>query len=543
MRRTGLAILAAAATFASAIGLVTTGGWLISMAALRPPLLTLEVAIVSVRAFGIARGSFRWMERVLSHDAALHETVERRAALWDALASAGPRGAWALRRGDAITRLMQDAEVLQDGLTRVVVPGAAALLTAAGAIALQMRLQSAAGFAFLTAMVIAGIVIPVLTHRVEASAATSALQHRATMNAGIAEFVAHRDEMRVLGIVDSALHAIRGAEELRIRTETRAIRFAATTQALALIASGVAIVAALLLAVPAVLGGSMHGPDLAVVALLPWSASELITSLAAAASAMVRVRAAEQRLHEVSGLAVSVPDLEPGEPDVLRSTDLTVSWGQAFTLSGLTFAARPGTVTAIVGPSGAGKSTAVSAMLGLVSYTGSVAIGRALEPRASLITAVPQSPHVFQTTVRENLRMAAGDVEDTLLRETLERVGLGGIALERHLGEAPLSGGEAQRLGIARALLVNAPVVMLDEPTEHLDDATAGQVLRTIREVFSERAVVMTTHRLTDLEDATHILVLDAGRVVASGTYEECMESSEWFRDSVLWRLDKSGIR
>ncbi len=544
MKRTILAVLAAAATFASAIGLVTTGAWLISEAALRPPLLTLEVAIVSVRAFGISRGSFRWLERVVSHDAALHETVQRRAHLWTALAKAGPRGAWGLRTGDAITRVMQDAELLQDRITRVIVPAAAAIVTALGAVLLQVHLQSLAGLLFLAAFAVAGILVPLLAHRVEFAAAQRALVERATMNAQLAALVSHKDEMRVLGLVDAALVDIAAADGRRLRIETRAALLSGLTQWVALVASGLAIVGGLLAAIPAVLDGSLQGPHLAIVALLPWSASEVITALALAASALVRVRSAGARLADIETLEPVVPAVQPREQAGLSVQGLAVRWEDVDAVHDIDIEVPRGHRVALVGRSGAGKSSVVSAVLGLVEYRGTVAVGGAAGdlPRASLITAVPQAPHIFHTTARENLRMAIGAVPDLQLRRALDRVGLAHVELDRDLGRMPLSGGEAQRLGLARALLLDAPVIVLDEPTEHLDEDTAAEVMRTIHDQTWDRSVLMTTHRLTDLTDFDCIHVIEDGTIVCSGTFAECLMGSAWFRESVEWRLDKARL-
>ena len=540
MKRTITAILAAAATFASAIGLVATGGWLISEAALRPPLLTLQVAIVSVRAFGIARGSFRWIERVASHDVALRETVERRAHLWLALAKAGPRGAWGLRRGDAITRVMQDAEVLQDRVTRVLVPAVAALVTAAGAAALQWHLAPGAGLAFLVALVIAGGLLPFLTHRIERAAAVRALTERARLNTELAEFVAHRDELRALGLIDDALARIAVADGRRLAIESRAATLSGVTQWFAMLASGLAVVAGLAIAVPAVLDGRLQGPHLAVVALLPWSASEVVTALALAATAYVRVRSAADRLAEIEGIGPAIPPIVDGASG-LHLRNVRVRWTDTDVVRDITLDVLPGQRVAIVGPSGAGKSSIVSAVLGLVEYEGEIAAG-GTGSRAHRITAVPQSPHVFRTTMRENLRMAAGEVADEALVAALASVGLGAIPLDRDLGSEPLSGGEALRLGLARALLVDAPVVVLDEPAEHLDDETATRIMATIREALRDQAVLVTTHRLTDLGDFDRVHVLENGTIMWDGTFEECRTNSGWFRASVEWRLDKAQV-
>lgn len=544
MTRTVGAIAAAVATFASAIGLVTTGGWLISMAALGPPLLTLQVAIVSVRAFGIARGSFRWVERVISHDAALHDTVERRARLWVSLAKAGPRGAWTLRVGDAITRLMQDAEVMQDRITRVIVPASAAVITGLGAMTLQWRFSAAAGAAFLGALILAGAVVPLLTMRIESLTVERALLERAELNAALAEFTTHVDELRILGVSEQVIEDIATIDARRMRVEMRGSSLAALTQLLALLASGAAIWAALSVAVPAVLEGRLPGPDLAVVALLPWSAAESVSALSMAASAAVRVRAATRRLASIEQLAPEVPPLQAGASDTLTVQDLGVRWGDDPALSEINFSVAPGERIAIVGPSGAGKSSLVAALLGLIEYTGSIVVAGSLvaRPRAQVITAVPQRPHAFATTIRENLRLAAGDVEDEYLRAALDAVQLHELALDRDLSAAPISGGELLRLGVARALLVPAPFVILDEPVEHLDEATAGHVMATVKAAVQSRGLILTTHRLEDLRDFHRIVILDAGRITCVGTFEECLTGSVWFQSSVHWRLEKRHV-
>ena len=538
MKKRRLAIAASVMTFASAIGLVSTGGWLISEAALQPPLLVLQVAIVSVRAFGITRGTFRWAERVLSHDAALHDTVAERASLWNALAKAGPRGAWRFRQGDAVTRLMQDAEVLQDRLTRVVVPGTAALITAAGAVVVQAMFNPLAGFLFFVAVLIAGVLVPFMTHTIELRTAERALHERAQLNATITEYTEHRDEYRVLGLVDDTVDRLREIDNERVRIESRAARLTGLTQFLALLASGVAVVAGLVVAIPAVLDGRLQGPHLAVVALLPWAAGEVITALTVAATAHVRVRAAESRLQAVERIDVRIPVL--AESAQLDVRDLHVSWTDEPVVEHVTFSVQRGERVAIVGPSGSGKSTIVAALLGLVDYRGSIAAPNASDSRATSIAAVLQSTHMFNTTVRENLRLVV-DADDQLLRDVLARVGLD-LDLDRDLTNAPLSGGERQRFGLARALLTSAEFIVLDEPTEHLDETTAQHTLQEINRATVEKGLLMTTHRLTELAEFDMIHVLENGRIVCSGDYETCRRENAWFRDAVQWRMDKQQV-
>lgn len=538
MNRRNLAIAASTITFGSAIGLITTGGWLISEAALRPPILVLQVAIVSVRAFGIMRGSFRWVERVVSHDAALDETVHRRAKLWDDLALAGPRGAWSLRRGDAITRLMQDAEIMQDRVTRVVVPATAAIITGIGAVAVQTALLPMAGILFMVALVVSGIVVPRLLRGIEQSAADEALVIRADLNSRISEFIDHRDDFRMLGIIEEAIDEISKIDADRLAIETRAARLSGVTQLLALLASGFGILAGLIVAIPAVFDGTLQGPHLAVVALLPWSAGEVITALSAAATAQVRVRAAQRRLAAVENLPREVPMLQAGER--LELHDIHVRYDDVDVVAHVALVVNAGERVALVGPSGSGKSTVAAAVLGLIGYRGTISAPHVTAIRSTSVAAVLQSTHTFATTVRENLRLVV-PVEDEHLHDVLDRVGLR-VALDRNLGLEPLSGGERQRLGLARALLTDAPFLVLDEPTEHLDDETSALVMASILQASRERGILMTSHRLADLEGFDRIYVLDGGRIVSEGTFSECVKNNEWFRDSVQWHLDKQRV-
>ena len=543
MNRRALAIGAATLTFASAIGLSATSGWLISEAALMPQILTLQVAIVSVRAFGIARGSFRWVDRVVSHEAALHETVARRSALWSTLAALGPRGAWRLRRGDAVTRIMQDAETVQDGLLRVAIPATAAFITAAGAITVQALLNVTAALAFLAAFIIAGVLVPALTYRIERRAAQAALAVRARLNAVVAELTAHADELRVLGIDDECILEMRAIDNERLRVEQRAALLTGATQLLALIASGLAIAAALMAGIPALFAGTLQGPHLAVVVLLPWAASEIISALAIASTAQVRVRAARERIAEVTDKHVVVPDLVITDVPQLRVHDVTVRWDREAAIDAVSLSVGIGERVALVGPSGAGKSTVLSAVLGLVEYEGVISAGPQVRGnRADAITALMQTTHVFHTTLRENLRLADPFADDDKLRDALRRAGLGSdVGLDEDLTARSLSGGERQRLGIARLLLTECPYIVLDEPTEHLDEETARAVFATIVAESRDRGLLMTTHLVEDLRDFDRIHVIEHGRITQSGTFAECCSGNGWFAEAVAWRMDKSG--
>ena len=382
------------------------------------------------------------------------------------------------------------------------------------------------------------VAVPLLIRSIEQSTADRALHERAFLNSTIAEYTRHRDEYRLFGLVDATVSEIELIERRRVGVETRAARLAGLTQLLSMIASGAALVAGLVVAIPAVRDGNLQGPHLAVVALLPWSASEVVAALASAATAHVRVRAAQQRLAEISLVSTHIPTVEQSERLELR--DVHVAWNDSDDVEHISLQVERGERVALVGPSGSGKSTIAAAVLGLVQYRGSIGAPNASTDRTTSVAAVLQSTHAFDTTIRENLRLAV-DADDVRLSEVLRTVGLE-LPLDRHLGSHPLSGGERQRLGLARALLTDAPFLVLDEPTEHLDDETARIVMDVILRATTDRGLLMTSHRLTELTGFDRIHVLDRGRIVATGSFDDCFRENAWFRESVQWRLDKQQV-
>ena len=244
-RKMIFALLLAASTMLSAVGLVATGGWLISSAALMPPILTLQVAIVAVRFFGIARGTSRWAERVVSHDVALAGTTDARVKLWLAAAVLGPRGVWRLRGSDALDRLTADTDALQDDVTRVRTPFSAASVSAVLLVVFQFMYLPVAGVMLAVSFVVAGVFVPLMTVRVETAIAREAVVARNEISTHVASVVAHADDLRLQGATESVLAELTAADARRVAIESRASRWAGVSSWLTGCVTGLVLFAGL----------------------------------------------------------------------------------------------------------------------------------------------------------------------------------------------------------------------------------------------------------------------------------------------------------
>ncbi len=527
-----LSVVFASVTMLSAVGLVSTGGWLISSAALMPPMLTLQVATVSVRFFGIARGFFRWSERVVSHDAALAGTVENRVNLWRAASILGPRGIWRLRESDALDRLTADTDALQDDVVRVKTPFLAASLSAVILVALQTSILPLAGLVLAISLLFSGVAIPLMTQRIDRAVANAAIAHRNELSFWINVSLGHSDELLIAGQSSEVLAKIRHAEDQRIKTESRASAWSAISATLNGLSAGVSVFVALTLAATAYQAERLDGPMIAVLALLPWSSAEIIATFSQAATAKTRVEVAQTRIDHLLQLAehrvsTSKPPRENfmASPSELQVHNLQVAWDDRVVVNDVSFALRRGQKIALTGASGSGKSSIAAAVLRLIEHEGTVSLDEVPVERLTdfrqHVVALMQATHVFSSTLRENLLIANGYASDEEISAAIRKAGLTRWfdslprGLDTLLGAAgqPMSGGEVQRLGIARLLVSSAAFIVLDEPTEHLDDITARQVWQTILDSFADRGLLIITHDSEVMETCDYVLALQNGQL------------------------------
>jgi len=506
----------------SSVGLMAVSAWLISRAWEQPPILFLQVAVVSVRAFGIGRGVFRYAERLVSHQAAFRSLVDLRVALYERLIPLAPAGLPAFKRGDLLRRMVDDVETMSDLSLRVMLPIFSAILVGTGSVILTAWLLPASGVILAVCLLLGGIAVPALIIWSSGRGQAAQAPLQAELSSEVLTALQAGPELMVLGADDAYGRRIEDVDARLAAAMRKTAVGSALSTALGILVQGAAVIGMILVAVPAVRAGDLWGVNLAVVVLLPLAAYESVAVLAPSALAAIRVRTAAGRLVEI--LDAQPPVSDPAAPQaadgatvVARGLSASYPTGPV-AVGGVDFYLPVGHRIGLVGESGSGKSTVLNVLAGFLKYSGDVRLGgRQLSELAgddirSLVLWTPQIPHVFDADVAANLRMAKPDATDEQLLDALAAVGLP-MDLHRPVGQhgATLSGGERQRLGLARAVLADHPVLLLDEPTEHLDPPTAQAVLDTIAKVSEGRSLVVVTHQPIPWLDE-HVEVRTPGR-------------------------------
>ncbi|MBS9373835.1 thiol reductant ABC exporter subunit CydC [Rhodococcus sp. B50] len=520
-RRVLLAVLAGVATLGSALLLAGLSAWLIVRAWEMPPVLDLTVAVVAVRALGISRGLFRYFERLATHETALRGTTSARANLYRRLADGDPAAALSLGRGDLLARTGADVDVLGDVVVRALVPIAVASVLSLAAVVAVAVIAPAAGVVLAVALLVAGLLAPWLSARAAARADADANAARTRFTENAVTVLDHAAELRVAGRLDPLTRRARAANVASVRATDRSAVPAAFADAAAPLAVGASVLGALLVGI-AVFGSgpaAMSPTTLGILVLLPLSAFEATATLPAAAQTLNRARLAARRITDLLDRADrTVPrGTEPADgPGRLRAEGLCGGWPGGPSTAPVDLELAPGRRVAIVGGSGSGKTTVLMTLAGLLSpRQGTVTLDGVdladIDPGAvrRQIGFFAEDAHLFDTSILENLRVARGDVDEDEAFAALGAVGLRewvdglpqGVHTVLGAGARTVSGGQRRRILLARALLSPVRILLLDEPTEHLDDESAELLQRLLldrdaRLVGPERSVVLVTHRL-----------------------------------------------
>ena len=517
---------------ACGVALTATSGWLIVAASFEPPILTLLVAIVLVRAFGIARPALRYLERVRSHNAALSFLAEERARTFDALIPLTPARLGRRARGDVLAGVVDDLDDIASAQVRVVTPLVALAVTGvlATGVAAAVLLPAApvVGSAVLWALVVGAA-----GYRLERSGQSALVEARARVGSVTALLADRRVELQAVGAQAQALgwlEAAQGELSRAIARQSYGRAVGALGMPLVTLAHTLAMAAVV---APWVRGG-LPTPLAALLLLLPVALGEVVSGVPDAVGALARARSAGRRVSALLSAkpAVTDPTAEwraPGvglsdRPPTLHLRGVCAAWEERRRAVGpVDLTAEPGRLIGVVGPNGCGKSTMLAVLArhldptaGRYDVDDSDVRTLPLEEVRERLAVVDDEPHIFSSTLRENLRLARPGCPDDDIVAALRLAGLGGWfaglpqALDTPLGAdgQGVSGGERARLAIARALLSRRPVMLLDEPVAHLDHPTALAVLRDLREAGTGRSIVLVTHRLEGLEGADQVLRL-----------------------------------
>ncbi|MGX1223051.1 thiol reductant ABC exporter subunit CydD [Streptomyces ambofaciens] len=541
--RLGLALLLSALALGSAVGLMATSGYLISRASEQPPVLYLMVAVTATRAFGIGRAVFRYAERLVSHDAVLRMLADTRVAVYRRLERLAPAGLRHSRRGDLLTRLVADVDALQDYWLRWLLPAGSALVVSLASVGFTAWLLPEAGAVLAVGLLAAGAGVPLVTAAVARRAERRLAPARGVLATRVTDLLTGTAELTVAGALPGRAAEARRADGTLTRIASRAATATALGDGLTALVSGLTVAGAALVGVQAVADGRLAGVAVAVVVLTPLAAFEAVLGLPLAVQYRQRVRRSAERVHEVLDAPEpvrepEVPRQAPASPFpvVLKGLAARHAGQDRDALAGLDLTLAEGRRVAVVGPSGSGKTTLAQVLLRFLdpdagSYTlaGVDACALAGDDVRRLVGLCAQDAHLFDSSVRENLLLARKDATEDELRDALARTRLLEWAdslpdgLDTLVGEhgARLSGGQRQRLALARALLADFPVLVLDEPAEHLDLPTADALTADLLAATEGRTSLLITHRLAGLRAVDEVIVLDRGRVVQRGTYAE----------------------
>lgn len=559
--RLALSVLLGSGALLCATALMGTSGWLISRASQMPPVLYLMVAVTAVRAFGIGRSFFRYLERLVSHDAVLRALGVLRAGVYQRLERLAPNGGAGLfHRGDLLSRVVSDVDAIQDDYLRARLPRWAALASGAATVGLVAWLLPEAGAALAAGLLLAGLAVPRLALALSLRAERAQAAARGRLSEQVLGLLDGAAELTAAGALPRRHAALAGTDAELTALQRRSAAGAGLGLGLGTALTGLTSVACGALGVAAVASGRLHGVVLAVLLLTPLAAFEGVTGLTAAAQASHRSREAAARLAELAEAPAPVREpLAAAElplcPLPLTVRGLTASWPgrQAPALAGVDLELRPGRRVAVVGPSGSGKTTLAQVLLrfldpeaGSVTLNGVDAAALPSDAVRRAVGLCAQDAHVFDSSLRENLRLARTDATEEQLWAALAAARLDGWVrglpqgLDTPVGEhgGRLSGGQRQRLALARALLADFPALILDEPAEHLDLATADALTRDLLAATEGRTTLLITHRLAGLDAVDEILVLDHGRIVQRGTWAELTTAPGPFH--TLWTRERA---
>ncbi len=574
------AVLAGAAGLGCSVGLAAVSAWLIAKASQMPPVLDLAVAATSVRALGVGKAVFRYLNRLAAHRVALDGMSALRTRMYETLANSPTDVVTSIRHGDLLARTGADIDTVGDVVVRSLQPAAVAVLVSLLSVGIVSALSPQIGLILFISLLLSGVLAPLLAMRGVRAAEQAQVDDRAELTAHSLTLLESAEELRVSGRLEEVEAALERTERRIFFDRDRAARPSALAAALDVLATALAVVGALVLGSQQVENGTLAPLALAVVVLTPLAAFEatqvmpmagiqLIRSARSAGRIMALLeKASEHDLHgkssntakangtaapEIAAAPTSQPGVYGHETPNVEVSSLIVGWPEGPNVAGpFSFRVRPGEKLAIVGPSGIGKSTLLYSLAGMLHpHAGHVRLeGKEIshldraEVSASL-TLTAEDAHIFATSILENIRVARGDITPEEAADLLTQAGLGewlaqlpsGVHTMLGAEAMTISGGERRRLLLARALASPAPILLLDEPGEHLDPSTADRLIRDLLTIDEKRAVVLVTHRLSPLDVADRIMVL--GRT----SHEPSREADEILSVSQMAPTTQAGLR
>ncbi len=554
-----LSVLLGALTIGANVALMGSSAWLIAAAALHPSIAELEVAIVGVRFFGITRAVFRYLERLVSHNVTFRLLARLRVWFYEKLEPLAPARLMEYRAGDLLSRVIADVNMLENLYVRVIAPPLTAIIVAFFTSLFLASFDARLGYSLFGFMLGLGLLLPLLAQRLGRVPGTDLVTRRAELHARLVDGIQGLPDILAFGRAADQQHAIDNSSRAVGHAQRRLALVTGINSGMSVLLTNMGMWTILAFAIPLVSAGKIEGVMLGALSLITLASFEAVMPLPLAAQMWESTRASAKRLFEIVDAEPAVSDrlsVNSDQPHIancdLRITNLSFAYPSQTTpaLQHVTFHLQPGHSLAIVGPSGAGKSTLVNLLLRFWEYSqGGIELGGyslhsyTQDQVREKIAVVSQNSYFFDASILQNLKLARSSATRPEVEEAMRKAQIHELiasmpkGCDTLIGEQGLrlSGGERQRLAIARALLKDAPILILDEPTANLDPLTEQQVLNTLFETMQGKITLLITHRLIGLEHFNEILVMNHGRVVERGSHTDLFARDTLYRR--LWDL------
>ena len=536
-------------TLFAGIGLLSLSGWFLSAAAVAGLSLlgrqsfNYLLPAGAVRFLSIIRTASRWADRVVTHDATFHLLTRLRVLFWERLSPLPAASLQRFRQGDLLNRLVADIDAMDHVYLRLITPLVTALLTLVGLFAFLQLFDVALAEILTLGLLGVGLGLPALLYRLGSKPGRALAASRSALRIRYVDYLENQAELLLFGAEPAHRARILECESDLVMAQRQMNWLSALSSSLLTFSVGLLVLLMLWFSADGV-GGRAPDPLIALMVFITLAAFDAITPLVSTFQHLATTLASARRLNEVMQDANplrygSVTRADDKQAVTLSLQEVCFAYpGQPPVLNGITLQLKAGEKMALIGPTGCGKST----LLGLITREWSANAGTLLLDGQELATldeaslrasmaVVSQRVHIFSATLADNLRLAKPQASDEELLAVLHKVGLQGLVTEPAAGLAqwlgdggrPLSGGEQRRLGLARALLHDGPLLLLDEATEGLDPATEQAMLALIFAHAKEKSLLMITHRLSGLEQLDRIAMLENGQIAACGSHAELL--------------------
>jgi ATP-binding cassette subfamily C protein CydC len=534
-----LSLLLGIAAVAAGIGLLGSSAFIIASAALHPSIATLQVAIVGVRFFGISRGVFRYLERLVSHSVNLRVVSRLRLDFMRRVEPGAPANLVTRQGGDLLQSVMGDLQVLENFYVRVISPVVVALVIVVGTSLFIGSFALELGVILFSGMLVSGFLQPVVALLVTRRASESLSRANAEISADLVEFLQGLEDIHATNTQREFIQRFQGEFNKAGRQQDRLAALGGLNSGVSLLLTNLTLLLIIYAAIPLVNAGTISGVTLAVISLVTLASFEVITPLNPAAQNFNASRAAAHRLFsfgKVDDPLTSIQKLTPATPlSSIRFEHVSFSFegSEELLLENINFTLQPKRKIALVGASGAGKTSLLD-LLVVFKYpsSGNIQMNgvdtRNIDPDGirSNFSVLSQKPHIFNEDVRQNLLLAKPGATDEELVAAISQAGLSNWLsslpekLDTWIGERgiKMSGGERQRLAFARLYLQDRPYILLDEPTTSLDQVTAGEVMTNLFDWTEGKGMLIITHDLRWMPDMDEIMLLEKGRIIERGS-------------------------